>query len=381
MKTIIKLLTLLSVLSALLQADLKTDLRNISTSMIDLNTSIATVTISSDAMCALLIALNQQTKALLDQIKLGNNNITSPLVLDDETLNLTQDLYINLTAVSSQSLALSNTISLLQPTTDALTLSDGITAMLQLSSDIGEMANRIGEMADNILIMADNIGLMADRIVQTQVIQSENLALTQNSILTTQTNTLALVSVVETASYDLNLNTLLLDGDALVAKLSLVSLNSFNMASELSDAQADINAYFVQVKQFQEIINADGASNMMYINSDSLNALVNLSIIMQSIGTVMDGYGVMIESAQLFTSDSTLDASMQSILKMSADIGQMSNAILEMADLILVMSDNIGLQADQILLTQELQNSNIAATQASILSSQTLALNIISAIN
>jgi hypothetical protein len=50
-----------------------------------------------------------------------------------------------------------------------------------------------------------------------------------------------------------------------------------------------------------------------------------------------------------------------------------------MVDQILLMADNIGMAADQILLTQELQSTNIAATRASVLSAQQLALNIIAA--
>jgi hypothetical protein len=95
----------------------------------------------------------------------------------------------------------------------------------------------------------------------------------------------------------------------------------------------------------------------------------------------MDGYGIMIESIQVLTSDRTLKASMESMLSMSADIGKMSNSILEMADVILLMSDNIGLEADQILLTQELQSMNIAAAQTSVLAAQLLAIGIIASIN
>jgi len=262
-----------------------------------------------------------------------------------------------------------------------LILSDGITAMLQLSSDIGEMADRIGEMADNILIMSDNIGLMADRILETQVIQSENIVLTQNSVLQTQTNTLALVSVAETASYDLSLDALITEGNILVAKMVLVTLNPWNMSRELEDVQTDVNDYLSQVQQFQALLNTDMTQNTMYINSDSLNSLVNLSTIMTSIGIVMDAYGTSIQASKFFTRESTLLDAMSSMLSLSEDIGKMSNSILEMADQILLMADNIGLAADQILITQELQSINIATAQASVLAAQQLAIGIIAANN
>ncbi len=57
--------------------------------------------------------------------------------------------------------------------------------------------------------MADNIGLMADRIIITQQIQSDNFALTQASILTTQSNALSLVSMTNTNAYTVELNSIL----------------------------------------------------------------------------------------------------------------------------------------------------------------------------
>jgi methyl-accepting chemotaxis protein len=95
--------------------------------------------------------------------------------------------------------------SLLQNSKDLLSLSESlvaagstanteyVNAMLQLSKDIGDMADRIGEMADRILVMSDNIGEMADKIVETQKIQSENVALTQANILKAQENFLSVL--------------------------------------------------------------------------------------------------------------------------------------------------------------------------------------------
>lgn len=381
MKHIIKLTVLLIVTLSAVHADLKTDLTALNNSMVELNGNITDTNLTSDSMCAPLLALNQQANDILDSITVANENLTAPLTLDNETLVLTENLFVNVAALSNASSVLSTEIALLQSSTNALTLKDGITAMLQLSSDIGEMADRIGEMADKILIMSDNIGLMADRILETQVIQSENIALTQNTILATQTNVLTLVSVVESASYDLTLESLITDGNILIAQMSLVALNPWNMARELQDVKADVNAYLVKVKAFQTILNSDSVQSTMTVNAQSLNALVNLSVIMSSLGTIMDGYGIAIEASKNFTRETTLLDAMNSILILSADIGKMSHSILEMADQILVMSDNIGMQADQILLTQQLQNANIMATQTAILAAQQLALGIIAASN
>jgi len=381
MKTIMRFTALFLLTFSALHADLKTDLGNINTSIIELNASIAEANLSSDALCAPLLSINQQASAIVDAIALVNANLVAPLALDSDTLLLTENLFVNVASLSNQSYLLSTDISLLQSTTDALTLKDGITAMLQLSSDIGEMADRIGEMADNILIMSDNIGLMADRILETQVIQSENIALTQNSILQTQTNTLALVSVAETASYDLSLQTLVSQGELLVVQMSLVTLNPLNMANALADVKNDVQAYLQQVAQFKEQLNSDTVGSTLNINAQSMDALVNLSLIMQSMGTVLDGYGVMVNASKVMTRETTLLDAMGSMLALSADIGKMSNSILEMADQILLMADNIGMEADQILLTQQLQSANIVAAQTSILAAQQLALGIIAASN
>ncbi len=381
MKTMIKHIVLFILSFSAVHADLKTDLTNLNNSMVALNDNITDTNLASDSMCAPLIALNQQAKDIIDALTVTDQNISAPLSLDNETLVLTENLFINVAALSNASSMLSSKIALLQPTTNALTLKDGITAMLQLSRDIGEMADRIGEMADKILIMSDNIGLMANRILEAQVIQNENIALTQNTLLATQTNILTLVSVAQSASYDLSMESLITDGNILVAKMTLVALNPWNMSTELQKVKTDVKAYLTKVQEFQTILNNDSVQSTLYVNGESFNALVDLSLIMSSIGTIMDSYGIAIEASKNITRKTTLLDAMNSILILSADIGKMSNSILEMADQILLMSDNIGMQADQILLTQQLQNTNIAATQTSILAAQQLAIGIIATIN
>ena len=55
----------------------------------------------------------------------------------------------------------------------------------------------------------------------------------------------------------------------------------------------------------------------------------------------------------------------------------MAGRIGEQADLILAMADNIGVQSDQILLTQQQQSLNVAATQAALLQAQELMIGLI----
>jgi len=100
------------------------------------------------------------------------------------SLNDSQDFSSSLLNSSKQLVSLSN--SLIKAGTTANT--EYINAMLQLSKDIGTMADKIGDMADKILVMSDDIGEMADKIVETQKIQNENVKLTQANILKAQAN-------------------------------------------------------------------------------------------------------------------------------------------------------------------------------------------------
>jgi hypothetical protein len=267
-------------------------------------------------------------------------------------------------------------LGLLSVTAPMFNISDGLTGMLQLSDDIGTMADRILEMADKILAMADNIGAMADRIIITQQLQNQNVALTQTSVLTTQKNMLSLVNVTDTATYNVDLQAMVNDGNALAVRLAAVVLNPLNMRTEMQRAADDVAAYAARVQVFNSAINTDSAGSTFYISQDSLLALGNMSVTLSAIGTAVRGYSVTINGLAFFTSKTNLRDATRSMLSLSADIGTMSNSILEMSDLILAMADNIGLQADQILVAQQLQNTNIAATQASILSAQTVAIGL-----
>jgi hypothetical protein len=106
------------------------------------------------------------------------------------SLNDSKDLSASLVQESKALLDLSESLIAAGSTANT----EYVEAMLQLSKDIGTMADRILEMADKILVMADDIGEMADRIVETQKIQSENVALTQANLLKAQENFLSLLN-------------------------------------------------------------------------------------------------------------------------------------------------------------------------------------------
>jgi hypothetical protein len=126
----------------------------------------------------------------------------------------------------------------------------------------------------------------------------------------------------------------------------------------------------------QELV-TDGQSINSDLSADTLASLGNLSLMLRSLATAVDGYVAAIGGLEAMTSDPTLYVSLKSMLQLSADIGVMANRILEEADVILAMADNIGLQADQIVYTQQTMNLSIAGVQASILAAQQMAITLI----
>ena len=115
----------------------------------------------------------------------------STMSLDNDLLTSLQDLSSTMAALSQGTMGLSSQLAAIAGSG----MDSSFSSMLRLSDDIGVMANRILEMADKILLMADNIGLMADRILETQVIQNNNIELVINASLQTQRNMLALIQL------------------------------------------------------------------------------------------------------------------------------------------------------------------------------------------
>ncbi len=363
------------------RAALAEDLQNLVVQAQGLDTQLKAISLAPDSICGSLVQADQAASTLVASITQVNNNLAAPLQIDDETLAALESLSALNTSLANESLRLSVDLAVLSPTTLSITMKDGIVAMLQLSDDIGAMADRIGEMADKILVMSDNIGLMADRIILTQQIQNQNILLTQQSMLQTQTNILTLVSVVETDTYNLTLEQLVLDGQLLAARMAAVVLSPWTMKTQLSAVATDVHAFLDKVKAAQATMVQNSGTSTTYLNTTPLLNLGNLSTMLTSLAMAMDGYVLAIDSLDAMTSSTTLSASLKSMLQMSADIGIMANRILEMGDLTLAMADNIGMTADQIMATQQLQSVNVATTQASILAAQELAIAIIVARN
>jgi hypothetical protein len=225
--------------------------------------------------------------------------------------------------------------------------------------------------------MADNIGIMADRIIETQLIQNDNIALTQASMLETQQNIIALINPVGTDTYTVEIDTLNLAGNLLAGEISATLLTPLNLARQWTGMAADVNGLRTQVEALHDAVTTAARTNSFIVDTESYTALADLSIMISSIGIAMEGKAIATEALQSLVSDSTLELSMEGLLQMSADIGVMADRILEMADLILAMADNIGLTADQIIATQQLQSTNYTAALDSVEASQSIAIGII----
>ena len=370
-------LLLLTTLSFTANATLANDLQNVLSEAQAVNTQIATINLTSSNMCSELQSAHNAADSLINNIKTINASLTAPLSIDTESLQAIDDISAVIVSTANNSTNLSLDFTALNNVTDMLAISNGLTAMLRLADDIGIMAERILEMSDKILVMADNIGLMADRIIVTQQIQSQNMALTQSSILATQQNSIALFSVVATSDYESDFDAQTLSGNLLAMDISTTLLTTYNMTTKWGDIATDVNNLKSQVETTYAAIKTASESNTQYVDVNSYAKLADMSIMVSSVSIAVEGLSIATQGLSVFTSDSTLDASMDSILKLSTDIGIMANRILEMADLILAMADNIGLTADQIIATQTLQSTNYASTLAMVESTQQISISII----
>jgi len=375
--TLVSMLLMSAFTSTANASQLSTDLQNLLVEAQSVNAQISGTTLTSDSMCSDLLSINKSSEAFIENIETVTAGLSAPVTVDTASLQALDDLSAEFVNMADSSTALSLNVTALNSTTDMLAISNGLSAMLRLADDIGKMADRILEMSNKILVMADNIGLMADRIIVTQQIQSDNLALTQSSILATQANSIALVSVVDTTTYNADFDAQTLTGNILSFDIAATALNVFNMAREWSSIATDIGSLKAQVEATHLAITAASDANTLYIDSESYAALADMSIMVSSVAIATQGLALATEALSPITSDSKLEPSMDSILQLSSDIGVMANRILEMADLILAMSDNIGLTANQIVATQQLQSTNYAATLASVEVTQSIAISII----
>lgn len=376
MKNFIKFFIVMLFASMPLRADIHTDLQNVLTQSNTLNSELESFTFNQESSCMQLRTLNQSIEANTLNVK----NITdtmSSFTVTDADLDAMSDLSYLAQNMSVESVRLSMELNTITNTAELFEYSAGLSAILQLSQDIGAMADRILEMSNRILIMADNIGLMADRIITTQVIQSQNLALTQSSILLTQQNMVLLSDSLSTIAYNLTLGQIIDNAEVLSNAMNATNLNSDNMQIELTSIQTQTVALLSTITNLLDLVVTDSAKMSHYINADTLTMLGDLSVIYSTLGASLERYANTIEQVAPLTDTVILSDATATMLQLAKDIGVMSDRIMEMTDNIFIMADNIGLMSDNIVTTQNIQMTNVALTESSLLTSQSITITVI----
>jgi hypothetical protein len=371
-----KFSVVLLLLSITLRADIHTDLQNLSTQGNALNTELSAFTFNQESSCMKLGTLNRSLEDYTAALKSTTETMTAFSVTEADLIVL-DDLSVIVKDMGQESLRLTAELNTIEDVAELFEYRAGLSAMLQLSNDIGTMANRILEMSDRILIMADNIGLMADRILITQQIQNTNIALTQASILTTQQNMVLLSDSLSTIAYNLTLGQILNDADDLSGALNTMNLDSNNMDSALASLETQTTALLNKTTNLLLLVVENSQAMSHYINSDTLTMLGDLTAIHKALALSLETYAHTIEQLAPLTQTPVLSDATTSMLQLTKDIGVMSDRIMEMTNDISIMADNIGLMADNIVATQDIQNTNVLLTESSLLTSQSIMINVI----
>lgn len=176
---------------------------------------------------------------------------------------------------------------------------------------------------------------------------------------------LPLMATNSHAALSTDLQSLVTQANSINTLMSATSLNSNNSCSELGSVITSIESFTASI----ESVSANLTSPLS-MDVDSLNALDSLSVSTAGMAAFLPLFSTDITNISTVTDLADIQASLDAMLKLSDEIGVMADRILEMADKILVMADNIGLMADRILVTQQIQSTNLALTQSSMLMTQ-----------
>lgn len=327
--------------------------------------------------CSDLGLINSSIQTFVAEVETIKSGLNVPLSVTPDDLNSIDNLSNMARTMAADSVRLSQEILSIGDIADLFEYRAALSAMLELSDDIGAMADRILEMADRILVMADNILIMADRILITQQLQSANIALTQASILTTQENMVALSYSMSTIAYNVTLGQLDINAETLLDDMYMINLTSDNMARELERLQATTQLMVITVSDLYGWVSETSQVASHYINGETLTHFGDLSHIYNNLASALVFYSNTINQLAPMTSAPILSDATAAMLRLTADIGLMAGRIMEMTDKIIVMADNIGLMADNIVATQDLQQSNFELTKTSLLTAQNVTITVI----
>lgn len=177
--------------------------------------------------------------------------------------------------------------------------------------------------------------------------------------------TLILTNISVQAALTDDLNMLVNEGTFLQEELTSFTFNQAQSCTGLGVLNSSIEDYLNNVESV-----TDGLGSSLTLTAGDLTSLDALSALAKSMASRAVNLSWELLSIEDMAELFEYRAGLSAMLRLSDDIGKMANRILEMADRILLMADNIGQMADRILYTQQLQNSNVALTQAAILTTQ-----------
>ncbi|OGW33834.1 MAG: hypothetical protein A2010_06405 [Nitrospirae bacterium GWD2_57_9] len=177
-------------------------------------------------------------------------------------------------------------------------------------------------------------------------------------------------ATLDPVTFSQDLYSLVLQGNDLLASMSRITLTSLALSTQLVQLESSVSDYLLKVGTVYKAVAAAVDTTTFSITNDMLISLQALSSISASLSSGLLSFSQTITTLAPITALSTLQASMEAMLALSADIGTMADRILEMADNILLMADNIGLMADRILATQVIQSDNVKVVTDAMLQSQ-----------
>jgi hypothetical protein len=199
----------------------------------------------------------------------------------------------------------------------------------------------------------------------------------QNALLVTQQNAVALSGSISTLVYNPELAALLTEANALLFSMDMTFLSTLNMGTQLAWLQAEAATWLAQLNVLYLQMMNDSAFASQYINGDTLTLAGDLSNVNRALALALEGFAGDVDSLAPLTSTPILSDATDSMLALSRDIGTMSNRIMEMVDRIVVMADNIGDMSQNIVDTQNLQQTNVEYTQASLFTATDTTVNVI----
>lgn len=180
--------------------------------------------------------------------------------------------------------------------------------------------------------------------------------------VTLMTLMLFMFSLPARAALTADLQSLVADLNVLNTQLAAISVEGRSSCSQLGTLNTSVEDYTASLKMLTSQISAP-----LSLTTDDMTSLDDLSNLSRNMAN--EAVRLSWEMRDIADIQELIEyrSGLSAMLWLSDDIGAMADRILEMANRILLMADNIGTMADRILITQTLQNSNIALTQAALL--------------